>query len=114
MVSKLSFFMALAIEIILSHQPGKASGAESQSISSFFHVEEKFLRIGAHVFLFALLMYLGLLAFSSYWAVIGIAIWTILDEATKPIIKGRHFNLMDCGWNIVGAFIGGCLYLLLR
>ena len=113
LILKICFFMVLILEVFLSHQNGSRSSEESRALSSFIHINERVLRILAHVILFLILMFLAFRAFSARWAVAGIAAWTLADEATKPLVSGRHFNWSDVGWNIAGAILGGVLYNIL-
>ncbi|WP_373218865.1 hypothetical protein [Ruminococcus sp. 5_1_39BFAA] len=41
------------------------------------------------------------------------AVWSYVDEATKPWIQGRHFSWFDVGLNLIGTFIGGAVVLIL-
>ena len=44
------------------------------------------------------------------WGVIGVVVWSYIDEATKPLIQGRHFSWVDVGLNLIGVVIG-CMVL---
>ena len=108
---KIVFFIVLAIEVFLSHQPGEESGAESRALAKSLHVSERWLRVSAHVIFFAALSFLMLTAFPTLplWVRIGIiGVWTILDEWTKGwrFFPGRHFSWQDVGWNALGWVIG--------
>ena len=46
------------------------------------------------------------------WMIIA-ALWSYVDEATKPWIQGRHFSWFDVGLNLIGTFIGGAVVLIL-
>ena len=46
------------------------------------------------------------------WMIIA-ALWSYVDEATKPWIQGRHFSWFDVGPNLFGTFIGGAVVLFL-
>ena len=113
LILKICFFMVLILEVFLSHQNGSRSREESRALSSFIHMNERVLRILAHAVFFLILMFLAFRAFSTRWAAAGIAVWTLADEATKPLISGRHFNWSDVGWNIAGAVLGGLVYYIL-
>lgn len=41
------------------------------------------------------------------WFMIFPAVWSYADEATKPLIQGRHFSWFDVGLNLLGTVIGG-------
>lgn len=66
------------------------------------------------VFLFAVL---GLLAGEAWgWIGVGAAgVWSIVDEATKVWIPGRHCSAVDIGLNLIGVVVAcGCYLLLSR
>ena len=110
------FILILAAEVFLSHQDGHKSGDESRKIASVLRLPNHFIRVGAHILFFALLMFTGLLALPGYKRIVIIAVllWTILDEATKPMLHNfRHFSLQDVGWNLLGAAIGSGLWYLI-
>ena len=79
------------IEVGLSHTPGQASGAQSQSLSRLMHLPESFLRSFAHVLLFLALALFAALGFGP-WAFVFCTIWTVMDEWTKRWIPGRHLH----------------------
>lgn len=110
-ILKIIFVVVLIIEVFLSHQPGEKSGAESMVLSRSLHMNEKILRISAHVILFATLSFLALLSFptANIWLRIGaVGAWAFLDEWSKgwEIFRGRHFSWQDVGWNALGCVIG--------
>ena len=46
------------------------------------------------------------------WAVIHCGIvWAWADEATKPLVQGRHFSWFDVGLNIEGIKVGARLMM---
>lgn len=99
------FTVVFIIEVYLSHQNGKESGAESRAMSERLHLNEHLIRTGAHIGFFAVLIFLAL--FISPWISIAVVLWAIIDEATKPLLKNeRHFSLKDVGWNVTGVVIG--------
>lgn len=115
MILKILFFLILIGEVFLSHQNGKDSGRESRAISKTLHVSEGILRTAAHSFLFAILMFLSLMAFpDSIWPAIGVGLWTIIDEMTKPLSPGRHCSTADIFWNILGVGVGWLMWFLIR
>lgn len=93
------------LEAWLSHTPGEKSGKESRSLSAVLHVDECFLRKAAHVVMFTVLAMLVSLSFPTWclWLVVG---WCIVDEATKPLVPGRHFSWLDVGLNLLGTTVG--------
>ena len=99
------FTFVFIIEIYLSHQNGRNSGAESRALLKYLHLNERFIRTGAHIGFFAVLIFLSL--FISPWISIAVVLWAIIDEATKPLLKNeRHFSIIDVGWNFAGVVIG--------
>ena len=46
-------------------------------------------------------------------AVCLIVLWSFIDEATKPLIQGRHFFWQDVGLNLIGVGIGSLLGLVI-
>ena len=102
---KILFFAVFVIEVCLSHTPGEASGNQSKWLSSMTGVKEGLLRRLAHVVLFALLSFTA----GSAWSWYGFAFtaaWAVLDEASKPIIPGRHASAFDCMLNGCGCIVG--------
>ena len=80
---KIVFLLLLIIEIFLSHQPGEESGAESRALAKTLHVSEKWLRISAHVILFAALSYLMISSFPEIHLALRISVigaWAVADE----------------------------------
>lgn len=105
------FTVVFIIEVYLSHQNGKKSGAESKSLSERLHLNEHLIRTGAHIGFFAVLTFLSL--FLSKWLCVAVILWAIIDEATKPLLKNeRHFSFKDVGWNVVGVGIGTVVWKL--
>ena len=101
----------------LSHTPGDRSGEESRWLAKTTGVDEGVLRRAAHVFLFAVLAILVLFAFPEIDVKLRIgmvAVWGLIDEATKVWIPGRHCSAMDIGLNLIGCVIGLLVYLLIR
>ena len=93
------------LEAWLSHTPGERSGKESRSLSAVLHVDERLLRKTAHVVMFTVLAILVSLSFPKWclWLVVG---WALVDEATKPLVPGRHFSWPDVGLNLLGTAVG--------
>lgn len=101
------------IEVVLSHTPGQASGAQSQSLSRLTHLPEGFLRSFAHVALFLVLALFAALGFGP-WAFVFCAVWAVVDEWTKRWIPGRHCSFEDMVLNLVGVAAGIGLWVSVR
>ena len=101
------------VECVLSHQGGEKSGEESAWLARTTGIKEGLLRRAAHVFLFAVLGLLAGLGFG--WYGIGFAaLWSFVDEATKPLIPGRHCSALDIGLNLIGVAAGLGVWALVR
>lgn len=107
----------------LSHQDGEHTSKTSLELANhmkhWFPVKDigklnRQLRCSAHVFLFAVLTILlsGTLYSARVSAVVTAAgliltvFWAWADEATKPMIQGRHFSWFDVRLNWIGVGIG--------
>lgn len=108
----------------LSHQDGEHTGetswklAETISHMSVLPFLDDFnvdvlnghLRKMAHVIVFLVFtMLLGLTLLSGEWPLwyLGFSVfWAWADEATKPMIAGRHFSWYDVWLNLIGMLIG--------
>lgn len=101
----------------LSHEDGERTSATSLRLAKLLtflgdDIEEinKYLRKIAHVIVFAVFAILFcktmVLANMPIWTMSLVYIFTIADEATKPLIKGRHFSWNDVVLNVAGALIG--------
>ena len=113
MIWKVAAVVWLIIEVVLSHTPGDRSGAKSKTLSRLTGIKEGLLRRAAHVFLFAVLGLLAGLGFG--WYGIGFAaLWSFVDEATKPLIPGRHCSALDIGLNLIGVAAGLGVWALVR
>ncbi len=80
-------------------------------------MKEHLLRQGVHVFCFLVLAVLVMIAFSDiplWLRGLVLAGWCIIDEATKPLIPGRHFSWKDVGLNLCGAAMGSLVGVLIR
>lgn len=92
----------------LSRQNGSETAETSrhlaEGLKAIFHSQDLNrlngkLRRAAHIIVFAVLTLLTLLTMvagkiEGRWiAVCLIALWSLIDEATKPLIQGRHFLL---------------------
>lgn len=102
--------MILIVACWLSHQPGDISGRESAYLAELLGVSDAFLRSMCHYAIFLLLsMGCGVslvLWEKSLWWLLLIFVLCWLDEASKPLIVGRHFSWLDVGKNMIGAGIG--------
>lgn len=102
---RLAAVVVFIVEVVLSHTPGDRSGAESKTLSRLTGIKEVLLRRAAHVALFALLSLFAGLGFG--WYGIGFAaLWSFVDETTKPLIPGRHCSALDIGLNLIGVAVG--------
>ena len=115
----IAFIAVVIIEVYLSHQNGKDSGAASKSLSNRLHLSEAVIRTGAHIGFFAVMMFLALLVCKVYqlsmMVAVAVAAWAIMDEVTKPMLNnGRHCSLVDIGWNLIGVVVGFGLWLIMR
>lgn len=102
----------------LSHQLGSETAATSLHLAELLGITDLngILRKIAHVVTFAVLAVLVSLCLrawdvesssSLYWRFVFLVfLWTIIDEATKPLIPSRHFAWFDVGLNFVGVGIG--------
>ncbi len=119
----MAFYIFLGFTILwflfmtyLSHQDGEHTGRTSRELAeklsaldfldSDINILNRRLRRMAHVVLYAVLAFLlgitlklggyslGLMAVAVVWA------WA--DEATKPLVQGRHFSWFDVGLNVLG------------
>lgn len=117
----LVFYIFLILTILwfilmtcLSHQDGEHTGRTSyglaERLSAHIHsvdvddVNGK-LRRSAHIIVFAVFtILLGLTLWAGelpmWWITVVIG-WSYIDEATKPLIEGRHFSWFDVGLNLV-------------
>ena len=116
-VLKIIFIAVFAVEVYLSHQNGKDSGAASKALSTRIHISEKMLRTGAHMISFAAMMVLLCLVCQMYQlrmiTSLFVAVWAVMDEVTKPMMKnGRHCSIKDIGWNLLGVAVGGCVWMI--
>ncbi len=116
LLPKILTIIWLLIMTILSHTPGPRSSLESQTLARWTGVKEHLLRQGAHIFCFLVLAVLVMIAFSDiplWLRGLVLAGWCIIDEATKPLIPGRHFSWKDVGLNLCGAAMGVIVGILI-
>ena len=133
MTFSIPFYILLFLSVLwfcfmtwLSHQNGndttKTSRHLAESLGSIFHGRDLHqlngkLRREAHIVVFAVLTVLVLLTMMAgkiegrWIAVCQICLWVWLDEATKPLVQGRHFQWMDVGLNLIGVGIGSLIGL---
>lgn len=113
----------------LSHQSGPKTAEESRALARELQpllpgrdleTINFLLRKAAHVVVFAVLAILA----SGTAAAIGapvppawvyglLAVWCWGDEATKPLVPGRHFSWLDVGLNGAGVALGSLLWMAL-
>ena len=104
----------------LSHQNGVETAETSLRLAEFLGDENLngWLRRAAHVvvfLVFSVLLSLCLRAWDVDWRfVFLVCIWAVVDEATKPLVDGRHFAWFDVGLNEVGCLIGILAGILIR
>lgn len=107
----------LIAAVWLSHQPGDISGMESSRIAAFLGVSDTFLRSACHYVLFFLITIccgVSLVLWEKpLWWLLFILPLCWLDEASKPLIMGRHFSWIDSGKNAIGAIAGMVVTVLL-
>ena len=111
---KYTFPVAAIIILILaawlSHQPGDISGRESAHLAQLLGVSDAFLRSACHYMFFFLLTFccgVSLVLWEKpLWWLLLIFPLCWLDEASKPMIIGRHFSWIDVGKNAAGAAAG--------
>ena len=101
----------------LSHEDGEHTLATSLRLARLLtflgdDIEEinRYLRKIAHIVVFAVFTVLFCktmeLAKLPLWTMSLVYVFVILDEATKPLVKGRHFSFYDVVLNLTGALIG--------
>lgn len=107
----------LIVAVWLSHQPGDISVMESSRIAAFLGVSDTFLRSACHYVLFFLITIccgVSLVLWEKpLWWMLFILPLCWLDEASKPLIMGRHFSWIDSGKNAIGAIAGMVVTILL-
>ena len=105
--------MILLVEVFLSHQEGRLSGAESKWLSEKTGLKEGFIRSFAHILLFMILACASFIAFETAGLIVVI-IWSALDEITKPLLNNfRHCSGRDILLNYIGTGLGTGLALLI-
>ena len=108
----------------LSHEDGEHTKKTSLRLARHFEflgddVEEinRYLRKIAHIVVFAVFAILYCitvrLAELPLWTMSLVYVFTIVDEATKPLIKGRHFNIYDVVLNVAGTTIGVLVVMII-
>ncbi len=108
----------------LSHQDGEHTGRVSLELAEHLRFLDADmndlngkLRRAAHIVVFAVFtLLLGLTlrlgGLPLGWLLVA-AVWSYVDEATKPWIQGRHFSWFDVGLNLVGTLLGGVMIWIL-
>ena len=120
----MAFYIFLGFTILwflfmtyLSHQDGEHTGKTSRELAeklsfldSDINILNGRLRRLAHVVVYAVLaILLGTtleLGGHSPRLTAGTIVWAWADEATKPLVQGRHFSWFDVGLNVLGIVIG--------
>ena len=101
----------------LSHEDGEHTSKTSLRLARLLtflgdDVQEinRYLRKMAHIAVFAVfaILFCITLRIADFpvWTMSLVYIFTIVDEATKPLIRGRHFGIYDVMLNIAGTSIG--------
>ena len=127
----MSFYISLIATIFwfffmtyLSHQDGEHTGRASRELAEHLRFLDADindlngkLRRAAHIIVFAVFTFLlGLtlkIGGTSLGWMMAAAVWSYVDEATKPWIQGRHFSWFDVGLNLVGTLLGGVMIWIL-
>ena len=99
--------------LLLSHQPGKASEHLSASVAQTIGASEAQYRLRTNMH-FLLYFVLGLLLWKDsrefkvriLWPAVFGCGFAWIDEYTKNMIPGRHYELADAMRNMVGLGIG--------
>lgn len=123
----------LAVMMFLSHQPGPDTAETSGILASLitevivqiFRTEisintvHEFIRHAAHIILYMVLAVdLGILLRKAgigwLWIVFLLMCIAVADEGTKPLIAGRHCELVDIGRNCLGNVLGIGIVFLVR
>ena len=123
----MAFYIFLGFTILwflfmtyLSHQDGEYTGRTSRELAeklsaldfldSDINILNGRLRRLAHVVVYAMLTVLLAITLKlggySPWLTAGIIVWAWADEATKPLVQGRHFSWLDVGRNVLGIALG--------
>lgn len=118
----------LVLMTVLSHQRGEQTSRVSETLARDLEfllpgpdreMLNAALRKTAHVVVFGVLTVLtgralgsGGLAAPAPGQLAALAVWCWLDEATKPLIPGRHFSWLDVGLNLLGVALGAALLAL--
>lgn len=108
----------------LSHEDGERTTETSLRLARHFKflgddIEEinRYLRKIAHIVVFAVFTILYCLtvrlANLPLWTMSLVYVFSIVDEATKPFIKGRHFSWYDVVLNVAGTTIGVLIVMII-
>lgn len=120
----MAFYIFLFLTILwflfmtyLSHQDGEHTERTSRELAeklsfldSDINILNGRLRRLAHVVVYAVLTVLLAITLKlggySLWLTAGTIVWGWADEATKPLVQGRHFSWLDVGRNVLGIALG--------
>ena len=120
----MAFYIFLGFTILwflfmtyLSHQDGEHTGRASRELAeklsfldSDINILNGRLRRLAHVVVYAVLTVLLAITLKlggySLWLTAGTIVWGWADEASKPLVQGRHFSWLDVGRNVLGIALG--------
>ena len=101
----------------LSHEDGEHTSKTSLRLARLLtflgdDVQEinRYLRKMAHIAVFAVFAILFCITLRiadlPLWTMSLVYIFTVIDEATKPLIKGRRFSISDVMLNVTGTTLG--------
>ena len=101
----------------LSHEDGEHTSKTSLRLAKLLtflgdDIKEidRYLRKLAHIVVFAVfaILFCITLRIADFpvWTMSLVYIFTVVDEATKPLIRGRHFSIADVMLNVAGTTIG--------
>ena len=108
----------------LSHEDGEHTSKTSLRLARLLtflgdDIEEidRYLRKIAQIVVFAVFTILYCMtvriAELQIWTMSLVYLFTVVDEATKPLIKGRNFSWYDVILNVAGASIGVLLVMVI-
>lgn len=108
----------------LSHEDGEYTSRTSLRLARLLtflgdDIEEidRYLRKLAHIVVFAVFAILFCITLRiadlPVWTMSLVYIFTVVDEATKPLSRGRHFSISDVMLNVAGTAIGVLVAMVL-
>ena len=108
----------------LSHEDGEHTSRTSLRLARHLKflgddIEEinTYLRKVAHIVVFAVfaILYCTTVKIANLplWTLSLVYLFSIVDEITKPLIKGRHFSWYDVLFNVAGTTIGVLVIMIM-